>query len=73
LKNIEYVLGGQDYARLRFGVGNDFGRGQQVDYVLSRFHQDEFAALPDIMKRANEMILSFCTAGLERTMTQFND
>jgi PTH1 family peptidyl-tRNA hydrolase len=73
LKNIEYVLGGQDYARLRFGIGNDFGRGQQVDYVLSRFHEDEFAALPDIMKKANEMILSFCTVGLERTMSQFND
>jgi peptidyl-tRNA hydrolase, PTH1 family len=72
LKNIELVLGGQDYSRLRFGIGNDFGQGQQVDYVLSNFSQDEFQKLPDIIKKANEMILSFCTAGPSITMTQFN-
>jgi len=73
LKNIELVLNGQDYARLRFGVGNDFGRGQQIDYVLSNFSHEEFKKLPDIMIKANEMILSFCTNGIERTMTQYND
>src|SRR6476620_3856074 len=55
LKNIELLLGGQDYTRLRFGIGNEFGKGQQVDFVLSNFSQDEFKALPDIMKKANEM------------------
>ena len=73
LKNIELVLNGQDYARLRFGVGNDFGRGQQIDYVLSNFSHEEFKKLPDIMIKANEMILSFCTNGIERTMSQYND
>ncbi len=73
LKNIELILNGQDYARLRFGVGNDFGRGQQIDYVLSNFSHEEFKKLPDIMIKANEMILSFCTNGIERTMTQYND
>lgn len=73
LKNIELVLNGQEYARLRFGVGNDFGRGQQIDYVLSNFSHEEFKKLPDIMIKANEMILSFCTNGIERTMTQYND
>jgi len=73
LKNIELVLNGQDYARLRFGVGNDFGRGQQVDYVLSNFSTEEFKKLPDVMIKANEMILSFCTQGIERTMTDYND
>jgi peptidyl-tRNA hydrolase, PTH1 family len=73
LKNIELVLGGQDYSRLRFGIGNEFGKGQQVDFVLSNFEQEEFQKLPDVMKKANEMVLSFCTAGPAITMTQFND
>jgi PTH1 family peptidyl-tRNA hydrolase len=73
LKNIELVLSGQDYSRLRVGIGNEFSKGQQVDFVLSNFSQDEFRKLPDVMKKANEMTLSFCTAGPSLTMTQFND
>jgi len=73
LKNIELLLNGQDYARLRFGVGNSFGRGQQADYVLSNFSKDEFKQLPDLMLKANEMVLSFCTQGVDRTMSQYND
>lgn len=73
LKNIEEILGGQDYARLRFGIGNEYGKGQQVDYVLSNFSQDEFKKLPGIIKKANEMALSFCTIGPERTMSLFNN
>lgn len=73
LKSIEQSLGGQDYSRLRFGIGNEFGKGQQVDYVLSNFSQEEFDKLPTIIKRANEIILSFCTIGPERTMSLFND
>lgn len=73
LKSLEQLLGGQDYSRLRFGIGNDFGKGQQVDFVLSNFSKEEFDKLPDIIKKANEMILSFCTAGASITMTQFND
>ncbi len=72
LKNIELLLGGQDYPRLRMGVGNDFAKGQQVDFVLSNFSQDEFKELPIIMDKATEMILSFCTIGAERTMSLFN-
>ncbi len=72
LKNIELLLNGQDYNRLRFGIGNEFGKGQQVDYVLSNFSQEEFKLLPDAMTKANEMILSFCTIGVERTMNLFN-
>jgi peptidyl-tRNA hydrolase, PTH1 family len=73
LKNTELLLGGQDYSRLRFGIGSEFGKGQQADYVLSNFSQDEFDRLPALIKKANEMILSFCTIGAERTMSQFND
>lgn len=73
LKNIELELGGQDYPRLRFGVGADFPKGRQVDYVLSRFTNEEFVALPQFIEKAVEMTLSFCTLGLERTMSQYND
>jgi peptidyl-tRNA hydrolase, PTH1 family len=72
LKNIEQVLNGQDYSRLRFGIGNEFGKGQQVDYVLSNFEKEEFEKLPEVIKKANEVILSFCTIGPERTMNHFN-
>jgi PTH1 family peptidyl-tRNA hydrolase len=73
LKNIELVLNGQEYSRLRVGIGNEFSKGQQVDFVLSNFSHEEFQKLPDTMKKANEMIISFCTAGAALTMTQFND
>ena len=72
LKNIELLLGGQDYPRLRMGVGNNFAKGQQVDYVLSNFSQEEFKELPALMDKAAEMVLSFCTIGVERTMNLFN-
>ena len=73
LKNIEQLLGGQDYSRLRFGIGNDFGKGQQVDFVLSNFDKAEFEKLPEVINKANEMVLSFCTIGPERTMSVFNN
>lgn len=72
LKNIEQLVGGQDYPRLRIGIGSDYAKGQQVDYVLSNFTEDEFKTLPAIMDKATEMILSFCTIGAERTMNFFN-
>jgi PTH1 family peptidyl-tRNA hydrolase len=72
LKNIELLLNGQEYNRLRFGIGNEFSKGQQADFVLSNFTQEEFTQLTPIIKKANEMILSFCTIGPERTMSLFN-
>jgi len=72
LKNIEQLLGGQDYPRLRFGIGNDFSKGQQIDFVLGNFSKEEFAELPFLMDKASEMIFSFCTIGPERTMNFFN-
>ena len=73
LKNIEEVLQGQDYPRLRFGVGDHFPKGRQVDYVLSNFSKEEFKLLPDVMIKATQMVLGFCTVGIEKTMTEFND
>ncbi|MEQ8303668.1 MAG: aminoacyl-tRNA hydrolase [Cyclobacteriaceae bacterium] len=73
LINIEQMTGGQDYSRLRFGIGSDFPKGRQVEYVLSNFSQAEIDKLPELMDRACEMITSFSTIGLAHTMTQFND
>ena len=72
LKNIEQLTGGQDYARLKFGVGDDFSKGRQVDYVLSQFSKHELDELVLNMDRAIDAILSFCTIGLARTMNQYN-
>lgn len=72
LKNIEELTGGQDYARLRFGIGDNFPKGRQIDYVLGRWTPQEIEALPDPMDKAIDMITSFCTIGLEQTMNQFN-
>lgn len=73
LKNIEQVLGGNNYARLRFGIGNDFPPGGQVNYVLSNFKRSEFEHLPENIDKAADMILSFSTIGISRTMTEYND
>src|SRR6478736_3649053 len=63
LKNIEEILGGQEYARLRFGIGSEYSKGQQVDYVLGNFSQPEFDSMPALMDKAAETIYSFCTIG----------
>lgn len=73
LKNIEELTGGQNYPRLKFGVGDDFPKGRQVDYVLSKFTKQEFEELPFAMDKAIDMILGFCSIGISRTMTQHND
>lgn len=73
LKNIEALLGGQDYPRLRMGIGDDFPKGRQVEYVLGRFTPKELEELPEMMDRAICMIQGFCTVGIAQTMTQFND
>lgn len=72
LKNIEATLGTQEYPRLRFGVGDNFHKGGQVDYVLSPFTKQEFDELVQHMDRSIEAIHSFCSIGLERTMNHFN-
>jgi peptidyl-tRNA hydrolase, PTH1 family len=72
LKNIELLLQGQDYSRLRFGIGNTFAKGQQVDFVLSNFSKEELKELPVLMDKTAEMVYSFCTIGPERTMNFHN-
>ncbi len=73
LKSIEELTGGQNYARLRFGIGDDFPKGRQVDYVLGRWTQQEIDELPIFMDKAADMVKGFCTIGINMTMSQFND
>ena len=72
LKHIEQTLGHNNYPRLRFGVGDDFHKGKQVDYVLSKFSEDEQIELQTLIEKAADAALAFGTIGLERTMNQFN-
>ncbi|MEM6735697.1 MAG: aminoacyl-tRNA hydrolase [Bacteroidota bacterium] len=72
LKSIEQLTGGANYPRLRFGVGDDFYKGRQVDYVLSPFNKQEMDELVSHMDKAIEAIFSFCTIGIEQTMNFFN-
>ena len=73
LKNIAELLGTNAYARLRFGIGGDFPKGMQIDYVLGEWTKEEATALPERTKVAAEAIKAFGTIGLERTMNQFNN
>ena len=73
LKSIEARVGTQQYARIRFGIGNDFPKGAQVDYVLGEWSDEEAKRLEERIPIAVEMIKSFCLAGLQNTMNQFNN
>ena len=73
LKDVARVVGNENYARLRFGVGGDFPRGAQVDYVLGQFPPEELQEMPEKLKRAVEIIKSFCLAGIQITMNQYNN
>ncbi len=72
LKHIAAILGTQNYARLRFGIGSDFPRGGQVDYVLGHFDNEDWKSMDKQLELAGEIIKSFCLAGLDITMNQFN-
>lgn len=73
LKNIAENLGTQNYARLRFGIGNDFPRGRQIDYVLGHFTEDNSKTMDARIEKACEIIRSFVLAGINITMNQFNN
>lgn len=72
LKNIASELGTQNYARLRFGVGGDFPRGGQIDYVLGKFPPEEMAKMPEIMEKVSEAVKAFCLSGPDFAMTHYN-
>lgn len=73
LKNIAQMLGTQAYPRLRFGVGNDFPRGCQIDYVLGQFTLDQRQQLPARIDVVCEAIKAFCLSGIGFAMCNFNN
>lgn len=72
LGNIQSVLGTERYCRLRVGIGNDFPRGMQVEWVLGRYSDEELKTLSPAIDTACEMIKSFVLAGVDITMNQYN-
>jgi PTH1 family peptidyl-tRNA hydrolase len=68
LKNIQEVLGSDAYPRLRIGIGDNFSKGKQVNYVLGKWSEGEKAELPRILEKAAEVVKTFVTIGLERAM-----
>ncbi|MFV0471702.1 MAG: aminoacyl-tRNA hydrolase [Paludibacteraceae bacterium] len=73
LKNIQEILGHNNYARMRFGIGNDFARGRQIEYVLGKWTEEEKKGLMDRIEKAIEIIKSFCLSGTQSTMNQYNN
>lgn len=72
LRHIAQTLGTQQFARLRFGIGNDFFPGQQVDYVLGRFPAEQEALIPECTKATSGAIRTFCLVGIQMAMNQLN-
>jgi len=72
LKHIHETLGTTEYARLRFGIGNDYPKGHQVGYVLSGWAPEQLETLPDLIGTACKIVQSFCLSGIQRTMNDFN-
>lgn len=72
LKSIQAVLGTTEYPRFRFGISDEFKKGQQANYVLGDWTEEEKEALKERLKVATEAVKSFALAGLGNTMTSFN-
>jgi PTH1 family peptidyl-tRNA hydrolase len=72
LKNIESCMMTPNYARIKFGIGNEFSRGAQVDFVLGQFSDEDNKVVDEKLDYVGEMIKSFCLQGLDRTMNQYN-
>ncbi|KAB2813990.1 aminoacyl-tRNA hydrolase [Phaeocystidibacter luteus] len=72
LKSIQQLLGRADYPRLRFGISNNFSKGQQVDFVLGKWTDEEWKVLVPRIEKAAEAIKSFALAGPQITMNQYN-
>lgn len=73
LKNIQQVLGHGNYPRLRYGIGNEFSKGKQVNYVLGKWTDGETEKLKERTELCVDLVRSFVTIGIERTMSNFNN
>ena len=71
MRSIEDLIG-SEYPRLRFGIGDDFSRGRQVDFVLSKFSDEELTKMPEFINKAAEMVRCFCLSGIDFTMNEYN-
>lgn len=72
LKNIASELGTQNYSRLRFGVGNGFPKGGQIDFVLGKFPPEEMEKMPEVLKKAADAVKAFCLSGVDFAMNHYN-
>ena len=72
LRNIQQVLATNQYARLRIGIGDDFNKGRQVDYVLGQWTPKELESLPEILHNSLEAVQAFSTIGVDRAMNLYN-
>ncbi len=72
LKSITEILGTQNYARLRFGIGNNFPKGKQADYVLGKWSFEELKRIQERTEVTTQAVYSFITDGIQRTMNNFN-
>ena len=72
LKSIQSCLGTQAYARIKFGIGNDYPKGMQIDFVLGKFSEEDNNIVNEKLEYVGDMIKSFCLQGLDRTMNQYN-
>ncbi|WP_153797916.1 aminoacyl-tRNA hydrolase [Foetidibacter luteolus] len=73
LRDIQAVLGTDKYPKLRFGIGNNFPKGMQVDYVLGKWFPEEIAMINRKIEKCTEIIENFATIGVERTMNLANN
>lgn len=73
LKHINQILGHNNYNRLRFGIGDEFSKGHQVDYVLGEWAKSELDKMPERIDVCADAIKNFATIGIERTMNFFNN
>ena len=72
LKSIQELIGGNQYPRLRFGIGKDYPKGGQSDYVLGKWTEEQIKALPDMLDKISDALINFAQEGLQRTMNKFN-
>ena len=72
LKDIQHTLNTTKYNRFRFGISDEFSKGQQVDYVLGEWGEEEEKQLPERLQKSAELVKSFGTAGVNNTMNSFN-
>jgi PTH1 family peptidyl-tRNA hydrolase len=72
LKSIQELLLTQNYPRLRFGIGNNYPKGRQIDFVLGKWSNEELVEIPSLIKHSVQAVESFVTRGLANTMNDFN-